>query len=284
MLSYRHAFHAGNHADVLKHIVLIEILNYLHSKEKPFWYIDTHAGAGRYTLDHGYASQNAEHAQGAVKIWQAAQSGVTLPPLLEAYVQKLKAYNTGQTLRAYPGSPSIARAFLNSSDQMRLFELHSSDYDLLSRYFKGDPQVKIERQDGFANLKAILPPPPRRALTLIDPAYENKQDYQIVVKTLQEALKRFATGIYLVWYPILQRDDARRLPEKLKTLDVANWLNVELAVSAAAENGFGMHGSGLFIINPPWTLPDQLKSALPELVSLLKQDRHARFKLDGQIV
>lgn len=279
MLSYRHAFHAGNHADVLKHWVQILLLTHLGHKDKPYWYIDTHAGAGAYALDSGYASKNAEFDTGIGRLWTRDD----LPATLAEYVALVRQFNPDGALRAYPGSPMVAQRCLRPSDRMRLFELHSTDHGLLADNFAdAHRQVRVEHTDGFEGIKAVLPPPPRRALVLIDPPYEDKRDYARVVTSLKEALKRFATGCYAVWYPQLQRLESRDLPEKLKLLGV-DWLHVSLSVQRPSDDGFGMHGSGMFVLNPPWTLPDTLQTALPYLVEVLGQDRGARHTLEWEI-
>ncbi|OGT06154.1 MAG: 23S rRNA (adenine(2030)-N(6))-methyltransferase RlmJ, partial [Gallionellales bacterium RBG_16_57_15] len=207
MLSYRHAFHAGNHADVLKHFVEVQLLRYLAQKDKPFWYIDTHAGAGCYALDSGYATQNAEYESGIARLWQRDD----LPAPLAEYVELVKRLNPDGQLRLYPGSPLVALELLREQDRLRLFELHPSDSEILRENFAGHgAQVLIQAADGFGALKALLPPPPRRALVLIDPPYEDKQDYRRVTAALCEGLQRFANGIYAVWYPQLQRAEARQ--------------------------------------------------------------------------
>ena len=279
MLSYRHAFHAGNHADVLKHCIEVQLLRYLAQKEKPFWYIDTHAGAGCYELDTGYATQNAEYESGITQLW----SRDDLPEPLAEYVSLVKHFNPEGQLKLYPGSPMVALELLRKQDRMRLFELHPSDHNLLQQNFEGyDMQVLIQQNDGFGALKALLPPPPRRALVLIDPPYEDKQDYQRVVSALQEGLKRFANGVYAIWYPQLQRNEARQLPLQLKQLPVKSWLHVALSVQGLNEDGFGMHGSGMFILNPPWLLHGVLEKVMPYLLEHLGQDKQATFTLEHQ--
>ena len=277
MLSYRHAFHAGNHADVLKHLIEVQLLRYLAQKEKPFWYIDTHAGAGCYTLDTGYATQNAEYESGIARLWQRTDA----PTPLAEYLTLIKKFNPDSTLKLYPGSPLIAQEMLRGQDASRLFELHPSDHEILQENFSGyGSRILMQQADGFGALKALLPPPPRRALILIDPPYEEKQDYQRVVSALREGLKRFANGIYAVWYPQLQRAESRQLPEQLKQLEVKSWLHVALNVSAPSAEGFGMHGSGMFILNPPWTLHRELTEVMPYLVKVLGQDEGAEFSLE----
>ena len=275
MLSYRHAFHAGNHADVLKHFIEVQLLRYLAQKDKPFWYIDTHAGAGCYALDSGYAAQNAEYESGIARLWDRDD----LPESLADYVALVKHINSDGQMKLYPGSPLVAQALLRDGDRMRLFELHPSDSEILQQNFSGQG-VLVQSADGFGALKSLLPPPPRRALVLIDPPYEDKQDYQRVVSALREGLKRFPSGVYAVWYPQLQRSDARQLPGQLKQLPVKSWLNVALSVQGLSMDGFGMHGSGMFILNPPWNLHGVLQQVMPYLVRHLGQDAHASFTLE----
>lgn len=280
MLSYRHAFHAGNHADVLKHFVLHQVLDYYTSKDKPFWYIDTHAGAGMYALDTGYAAKNAEFETGISRLWHKPG----LPQALAEYVALIRKLNPGDKLRRYPGSPAVADALLRPSDRLRLFELHPSDCKLLRQSFsKAERKVMIEMQDGFAGLKALLPPPTRRAVVLIDPPYEQKQDYERAVEALQDSLQRFTTGTYMLWYPLLQRPELRRLQTKLAKLELTNWLHATLTVQTPSLDGYGMHGSGLFVINPPWTLPKTLQETLPTLVQTLGLDKGAGFTLNFAI-
>jgi 23S rRNA (adenine2030-N6)-methyltransferase len=277
MLSYRHAFHAGNHADVLKHFIEAQLLRYLAQKEKPFWYIDTHAGAGCYSLVEGYATVNAEYQSGIARLWLCA----ALPASLADYVTLVKAMNPDGQMRLYPGSPLIAQKLLRPQDKMHLFELHPSDAELIQKNFAQYKQATLYQSDGFSALKALLPPLPRRALVLIDPPYEDKKDYQRVITALRVGLERFATGIYAVWYPLLQRPESRQLPEQLKQLPVKNWLNVSLSVHKPSEDGFGMHGSGMFILNPPWTLHQTLQQVMPCLSELLSQGgRGDQFMLE----
>lgn len=276
MLSYRHAFHAGNHADVLKHFVLMQVLAYTNQKDKPYWYIDTHAGAGMYQLNTGYAAQNGEYESGIAPLWYEN----TLNQPLKAFVGLIQSFNPNSKLTYYPGSPSIAQALVRATDKMRLFELHPNDCKILLENFKGkDRTVRIEKQDGFAGIKAILPPPPRRAVVLIDPPYEEKQDYQRVVTCIKESLERFATGTYLIWYPQLQRPEPEQMIQHLHKLNINNWLHVSLSIEAPSPDGFGMFGSGIFVINPPWTLSKTLEDVMPTLVNLLGKDSQATYKL-----
>lgn len=275
MLSYRHAFHAGNHADVLKHISVVLILEYMKQKEKPIWYIDTHAGAGRYRLDSAEAKKNAEFVGGINRL---QQQRTTLPEFLQPYFAIVDAVNQ-ETKNSYPGSPLIAAQLLREQDRLRLFEMHPRDSEILRENFERDRRVLIADSDGFAGLKSLLPPASRRACVLIDPPYELKEDYARVLASLHDALRRFATGTYAVWYPLLSRTEAQRLPQQLATLP-APALRIELRVNEP-QGEFGMYGSGMFIINPPWTLRDQMQSLLPQLQMLLGKPGHADFLLES---
>ena len=276
MLSYRHAFHAGNHADVLKHLVLIELTRYLGQKDKPFWVVDTHAGAGAYALDSAHASKLAEYREGVGRLWERKDH----PPAVADYMALVRRLNPSGGLKVYPGSPFFALWTLREQDRLRLFELHSKDARLLAENFaNAGKQVVVSPTDGFAGLKALLPPPPRRGLVLIDPSYEEKQDYDRVVKALKEGLSRFSGGTYALWYPQLTRLEAHELPQRLKRLP-AKWLHVALRVREPAKDSFGMHGSGMFVINPPWTLHDTLTGVMPYLVSTLGSDSGAGYVLE----
>ena len=277
MLSYRHAFHAGNHADVLKHLILVQLIHYLKQKDKPFWVIDTHAGAGIYALESVHARKLNECETGIGRLWSRAD----LPDSLAQYADLVRQANPDGKLRVYPGSPWLALHAMRDQDRLRLFELHSSDMRLLQENFReAGRRVTIEASDGFAGLKALLPPPPRRALILTDPSYEIREDYQQVLHALRDNLPRFATGIYALWYPRLARMESKQLPEKLKRLAGKNWLHVALTVRTPATDGVGMHGSGMFIVNPPWTLHAMLKETMPYLVNTLGQDEGAGFILE----
>lgn len=276
MLSYRHGFHAGNHADVLKHAVLVHVLDYLGRKDKPFWYVDTHAGAPGYDLADAYARKNAEFETGIGRLWDRKE----LPVLLADYVALVRALNPDGTLRFYPGSSQIAMQRLRREDRLRLFELHSTESRVLAAHFRDDaPRVLVQTGDGFDGLKSVLPPPSRRGMVLLDPSYEDKNDYARLRKALQDALLRFSTGTYMVWYPLVQRRESQDLPESLRRLQAKDWLHVTLTVKAPAVEGYGLHGSGLYILNPPWTLPDALRKAMPALVDALGQDAGAGFEL-----
>ncbi|ELE5880260.1 TPA: 23S rRNA (adenine(2030)-N(6))-methyltransferase RlmJ [Vibrio cholerae] len=260
MLSYRHSFHAGNHADVLKHIVQSLILNSLQQKEKPFVYHDTHSGVGRYDLTHEWSEKTGEYKQGIARVWQQDN----IPAELDSYLDAIRQLNQGETLRYYPGSPRVARAHLREQDRMVLTELHPSDYPLLEQEFHRDRQVSIYKEDGFARLKASLPPQERRGLVLIDPPYELAKEYRDVVRAIAQSYKRWATGIYAIWYPVVNRCDIDDMLEGLQGLEIRKILQIELGV-APDTNEHGMTASGMIVINPPWTLESQMQTILPFL-------------------
>ncbi|NOF55242.1 23S rRNA (adenine(2030)-N(6))-methyltransferase RlmJ [Vibrio cholerae] len=260
MLSYRHSFHAGNHADVLKHIVQSLILNSLQQKEKPFVYHDTHSGVGRYDLTHDWSEKTGEYKQGIARVWQQDN----IPAELDSYLDAIRQLNQGETLRYYPGSPRVARAHLREQDRMVLTELHPSDYPLLEQEFHRDRQVSIYKEDGFARLKASLPPQECRGLVLIDPPYELAKEYRDVVRAIAQSYKRWATGIYAIWYPVVNRCDIDDMLEGLQGLEIRKILQIELGV-APDTNERGMTASGMIVINPPWTLESQMQTILPFL-------------------
>ena len=279
MLSYRHAFHAGNHADVLKHYVLCLVLDYFNQKDKPYWVIDTHAGAGMYALKSEFAQKNAEFANGIARLFVTDN----LPESLHDFADLIKKFNENNVLNFYPGSPKIAESFLRQDDKLRLFELHPSDCKLLIENFshKGR-QTKIEMQDGFAGISACLPPPTKRAVVLIDPPYELKDDYSRVLDCIKDSLKRFATGTYLVWYPLLQRPEPADMVRELMKLNT-DFLQVEMTVQAPSLDGYGMHGSGIFVVNPPYTLPKILDETMPILTLLQALDETADFLIKYKV-
>jgi 23S rRNA (adenine2030-N6)-methyltransferase len=255
-------------------------------------YIDTHAGAGVYALDSGEATKNAEFDTGITKLWGRKD----LPPPLADYMALVKGMNPSGKLRLYPGSPYCAEKTVREQDRLRLFELHPRDVKMLVENFRKleaheaaqgrtapvrGKRVIVSHADGFTGLKALLPPPSRRGLVLIDPPYEVKEDYKRVKQTLEDALGRFATGIYAVWYPVLQRMEARQMPDKLKRLPANGWLNVTLSISAPVPDGFGLYASGMFILNPPYTLEPMLRELLPWLVKALGRDAGATFTLES---
>jgi 23S rRNA (adenine2030-N6)-methyltransferase len=316
MFSYRHAFHAGNHADVLKHTILLAILRHMTEKDTALTVFDTHAGAGLYRLDGDYAQTSGEATEGFLRliakrkeapapakpaksatktVATATPATPATPPALQDYLDMVASFNTGGNLKVYPGSPFIIQRLLRDRDKLKLFELHPTDSKTLSAniaQLEAGRQVAVLREDGFEGLKKFLPPPSRRALVLCDPSYEIKTDYPRVVALMADAMQRFATGTYVVWYPIIPRPEAHDVPRKLKTLAVKmgkSWLNATLTVksskittdSVGETHRPGLPASGMFVINPPHTLKAALQATLPHLVSALAQDQHATHSVDA---
>ena len=338
MFSYRHAFHAGNHADVLKHTVLVAMVKHLIEKDAALTVIDTHAGAGLYRLDGDFADTSGEAAQGYLRLVAAAPAGHSIlphaapgaivssegkaaaghikpapsatkktappdpsellsetPAALQDYLDLVATFNAKDKHRVYPGSPFIIQRLLRPHDRLKLFEIHPTDIKTLAAnidQLHAGRQVAVHREDGFEGLKKFLPPPARRSLVLCDPSYEIKSDYPRVTAMVTDAIKRFATGTYAVWYPLIPRPEAHDVPRKLKTLAVKNgksWLNVALTVKSSklstdAQGEIvrpGLPASGMFIINPPHTLKAALQTTLPFLAAHLAQDRHGSFVLES---
>jgi len=314
MFSYRHAFHAGNHADVLKHTVLIATLDHLLEKEAALTVVDTHAGAGLYRLDGDYAGTSGEAAEGVLRLLSekkapaapapaaksaakkaAPEAETPLADAIARYLSVIHDFNPKGGARIYPGSPFIVQHLLRDHDKLKLFELHPTDARTLDAniaQLEAGRQIAVLREDGFGSATKFLPPPSRRALVLMDPSYEIKSDYGRVLDFAAEALKRFATGTYAIWYPIIPRPEAHDLPRRLKTLATKAgkpWLHATLTVKSSKLTTTptgetqrpGLPASGMFLINPPYTLKPLLAAALPQLVERLAQDRHAAFSLDS---
>ncbi|MBU3589864.1 23S rRNA (adenine(2030)-N(6))-methyltransferase RlmJ [Polynucleobacter sp. 80A-SIGWE] len=283
MFSYRHAFHAGSHADILKHLVMIHLVEYLQEKPGALTIIDTHAGAGIYSLIDGFAAVSKEADQGIYRLAKSAATN-SVSPGIANYLELIQTENAADELTIYPGSPFILARLLRSQDRLKLFELHPKEIDILRHNIselKQSKQIDIYAEDSFARLKGLLPPPSRRGLVLIDPSYEDKQDYRYLETTMEEALQRFATGCYAIWYPCLSRRESAFLPDHMKKIATAykrSWLQVELRVENAPKER-RLQASGMFIINPPWTLEKQLAESLPILVKALGQDSGAGFVL-----
>jgi 23S rRNA (adenine2030-N6)-methyltransferase len=273
MLSYRHSFHAGNHADVLKHSVQSLILQSLKVKDKAFVYIDTHAGAGCYDLHSKEMDKTGEYLDGINRLWQQ-----DCPVELQPFMDVIKALNVDGELRSYPGSPLLAKELCRRQDRLRLSELHPADFPRLQSLFKQDRRTQIDKLDGFSNLRAALPPIERRGMVLIDPPYELDHEYSDVVKGVMEGLKRWASGTFVIWYPVVHSDDVSFLERKFSAPELPATLQIELNV-LAENNRYGMTGSGMIVINPPWKLEQQMSDILPWLVTALRQSPKAGFKL-----
>jgi 23S rRNA (adenine2030-N6)-methyltransferase len=273
LLSYRHSFHAGNFADIIKHIVLVEILDHLITKETPFEYIDTHSGAGLYNLKSKDAQKLQEYANGIGKL------NAEDFPELARYFEVINSFNKTDSLMLYPGSPAIAKYFLRAQDRAWLFELHPQDYELLRKNIPNNKTTRISFQDGFNGLNALLPPMSRRGLVLIDPSYEVKSDYDLVVDKITSAYKKFSHGTYALWYPVVDRRTVAKLERKIIASGIKNIQRFELGISSDA-NERGMTASGMIVINPPWKLFDKMSSLLPKLAKKISVDDGQFFKCD----
>ncbi|MGZ8259816.1 MAG: 23S rRNA (adenine(2030)-N(6))-methyltransferase RlmJ [Caldimonas sp.] len=276
MLAYRHAFHAGNHADVLKHVVLVLVLRHLAAKDRGFRVVDTHAGAGGYSLVGRYAQKNAEHMRGIGALWTRGD----LPAAVADYVDLVRRFNPDGKLAQYPGSPSLALMLLRPQDELHAFELHPTDEKILRAAIAGHRRASAIFGDGFEGLRSQLPPPTRRGAVLVDPSYEGNADYPKVVATLRDAVARFADGIYVVWYPQVSKVEAAELPRRLAALAPKGWLHARLTVQQPDARGFGLAGSGVLVLNPPHTLHAALAATLPYLVEVLGQFPGANFLID----
>jgi len=271
MLGYRHAFHAGNFADVLKHAVFVFVLGHAGRKAKPLYVLDTHAGAGAYDLSSPQALRTGEHRAGIGRLMAAGPA----PPLAASYLDLVRAANPGGRLLAYPGSPALARAMLRPQDRLELAELHPSDHAALAARFAAVPRTRVVRGDGLELLLARMPPPERRGVVLIDPSYELESDHAAVVRALARAHRRFATGVYLLWYPVIERARVEALLAALRAAAIPAIYRLELCLLPDTP-GRGMTGSGLLVVNPPWILPDEAARALPWLADRLRAEGPCR--------
>ena len=279
-MNYRHAFHAGNVGDVLKHVVLARILEHLKAKAAPFRVIDTHAGVGLYDLTAEQAERTGEWRAGVGRLYRtgSAQADPLSPEaesLLAPWRKAVAAVNDGTRLAHYPGSPEIARRLVRETDKLIFNELHPEDHDLLARRFGRDHRVRTLRMDAWTATKAHLPPPERRALVLIDPPYEAAEEVRRALAGLADAHRRFATGVFCLWYPVKAQADANALARRTEALLLPKTMRVELTVRRA-DRGERMNGAGLILVNPPWRLESELRVILPALADRLA-DAEARF-------
>lgn len=264
MLSYRHSYHAGNFADVLKHIVQIAIIEYLKKKDKPFTVHDTHSGAGSYLVSSDHMQKTGEYRDGIARlIDQRTEIGV-----IDQYVNLIKQLNPVGKLMEYPGSPQIAASLLREQDRLQCTELHTTDVDLLQKRFAKDKRVRVEKMDAWHGFKAMLPPEHRRGLVLIDPSYELEKDYREMLPALRMAMERWTTATYAIWYPVMDRNRTESFLRQFIKAEIPNMLRLELCVRPDAS-GRGMTGSGMLVINPPYTLAQHMAQAMPVLKKLL---------------
>jgi 23S rRNA (adenine2030-N6)-methyltransferase len=276
-MNYRHVYHAGNFADVFKHALLARILVHLTQKDTPFRYCDTHAGIGLYDLTGEEAGKTGE-ATGGVGAFLGAARSPALDDLFRPYVAALKAFNALDG-RFYPGSPMIAAHLLRQKDRIALAELHPEDGRALTRRLDHDDRVKVSVMDGYAALKAWLPPPERRGVVLIDPPFEEKDEFQRMTEALQMAHAKWATGMIALWYPLKGWRDADRFHRALRDVAIPKTLRLELSVDA---NGIdeAFTGTGMIIINPPWKLKDEAASMLPFLAKTMAKGPRTSWRAD----
>ncbi|AWB68385.1 23S rRNA (adenine(2030)-N(6))-methyltransferase RlmJ [Saccharobesus litoralis] len=284
MLSYRHSFHAGNYADVLKHIVQIAILDHLNKKAKPYCVVDTHAGAGAYRLTEEHAQKTLEYVDGIGRFWHKDTiAEIEKYPLLARYIQKIQSFNPTESLTQYPGSPWFSIQAIQEhnirADQVFLHEIHPTDSGLLSEFVGRNPQVHLQFKDCFKHALGLLPPKQKRGLVMIDPPYEIKQDYQNVIDFVLKAHKKFATGTYAIWYPVVQRYRIEKMQKALVASGIKNIQNFEIGI-APDSDAIGMTAAGMIVINPPWTLMDELQGLMPYLTEKLAGEERAHYKAE----
>lgn len=274
MFSYRHGYHAGNHADVLKHLCQMLLLNKLAEKDKAFVYIDTHSGAGVYDLTSAQAQKTNEFKEGIDRLLDAECKDSNI----RAYLKLVDEYRRDNR---YPGSPELARRVCRSQDRLQLMEWHNNEVQNLRANFKGVSQAHIHHRNGFEGLVAMSPPKPARGLVLMDPSYEVDGDYLDVVKSVKEAHKKWKTGIFAIWYPLLakRRDRSEKMLKALAAMDGADVLDIQLKLHPQ-EQEVGMYGSGIVVVNPPWQFDAQLSALLPELLNALKDGPEASYQLN----
>jgi 23S rRNA (adenine2030-N6)-methyltransferase len=275
MLSYQHDYHAGNHADVLKHSVLALVIHALQRKDTPLRVLDVHAGSGIYDLRSGEARKNAEFAGGVERVLAASSP----PAELRGYVDAVRALNgPGRELHLYPGSPQVARHLLRPQDQLELLELHPAALARLHRNFGRDSRVHIHDRNAFEGLPALVPPREKRGVVLVDSAYEVKEDFTAIVELLRNCHRRWATGVYMLWYPLIRHPLAERFTAKVRATGIPRILHAQLRVEVEGFNG--MRGSGLCIVNPPFGLDQKLNVLLPWLWATLKNDDRSGWKVE----
>ena len=274
MLSYLHGYHAGNHADVLKHTVLTALLARLVTKHKPLRYVETHAGAGGYDLRTPAAQRNREHDGGVGKLWEANDA----PAAVARWLTLAQRFNGSGALKRYPGSPWLARELLRPIDDVFLYELHPAEHRALKNASDEDRRVRVLREDGLTACIGLVPPPSKRALVLVDPSYELRDEHRSVVDAIGKLHKRFATGVYAIWYPVIERRWVERYERALRATGISAISTYELNVAGERREG-GLVGSGMFIVNAPWQLDDELGEALPWLAQRLGVEREASHRI-----
>ena len=277
MLSYRHGYHAGNAADVLKHFILTYVLDYIKKKDKGFIFIDSHAGAGKYLISDPYMQKNKEYLQGIEKILQLKSDNI----FLKKYLDLVKSINFNSDLKIYPGSCFLAARSLRPNDNLYFFELHPKEFLNLKKNFENDSRVIIENRDSYQRLNKLLPPKEKRAVILIDPSYELKDEYEKVLKMLSDCYKKFPLGVYIIWYPVLKSKKSEKFIFNVLKKKYKNLSHVEM-ITDNLNNG--MQGSGLFILNCPWSIENDIKKSLETIFDCLKKNNNvSKFTFKNNI-
>ncbi|WP_373186288.1 23S rRNA (adenine(2030)-N(6))-methyltransferase RlmJ [Halopseudomonas sp.] len=274
-MNYRHSYHAGNHADVFKHAIVLRMSQLMQRKEAPYCYLDSHAGTALYDLQAEASGKTGEYLDGIARLW----SRDDLPPLLESYVANVRVQNEDEQLRFYPGSPQLIAGGLREQDRMILSELHPEDAATLAAYFAGDSRVGVHHRDGYELAKAFLPVVEKRALWLLDPPFERADDLERCVATMQLAIQRMRQTVIALWYPIKDERLLRDFYRQISAAGLPKVLRVELSVRPA-DTTLGLNGSGLMLVNPPWPLWEELEQALPWLAGQLAQSGSGAWRLD----
>jgi 23S rRNA (adenine2030-N6)-methyltransferase len=277
-MNYRHAFHAGNFADVIKHATLARVLVHLRSKPAPFRVIDTHAGAGIYDLASAEAARGGEWRDGIARLVAAEMPGPA-QALLAPYLDAVASFNRSNTLTAYPGSPILVRSFLRPQDRLIACELEPSSAGALTRYLGGDARCKAIAIDSWTALNAYIPPKERRGLVLIDPAFEEAADFRRLPEALEAAHRKWAGGIYALWYPRKDSRASEVLAARLRRSGIGKILRIEITLPPP-ENPDRLHACGLIVVNPPWMLEGELKLLFPHLVAALARGTGGTWRLD----
>lgn len=274
-MNYRHIYHAGNFADVVKHIIFSRVILYMQRKDAAFRVLDTHAGIGLYDLSSEEAQKTGEFQTGIQLIMEAAEEAPSnVKPLLEPYLNIISQYNPEDEIKQYPGSPLIARELFRNQDRLSALELHDEDYKTLAAHFDGDYQARVTQLDGWLSLKSHLPPKERRGIMLVDPPFEVFHEFFNILNGLKEANTRFATGTSLLWYPIKNRKACNEFRDELKALKIPAILDVSLEIRKQTKHNT-FDGTGMTIVNPPYTLENELKILLPWLTKVLEEKQGA---------
>jgi 23S rRNA (adenine2030-N6)-methyltransferase len=267
MLSYRHLYHAGNYADVFKHGLLTRLLASLNGKDKPWCYIDTHSGLGRYDLTHEWAEKVREYESGIVRLWRRDD----IPESLRPYMDIVKGENSGVALRHYPGSPLVARRLARPGDRIVLSELNKTDHATLKSLFAGDGQVAVHLKDAYLALKAFTPPKEKRGLVLLDSGFDVAGEFSRIVRAVADAHAHWSTGMYAVWYPIMLAGPMRDFYRDVAKSGIRKVLRLELSVRRRDESGI-VPGCGMLVVNPPWHFDDEAREMLDYLWRVLNID------------